>query len=211
MPDSERLVSDSKMYSKGAVQLITRSQFGLACVVTGALEPVGQAIVKELACHGVAYIFVCFSLSTSTSACDSLVKEVAASHPNTKLVPYPTDITSENDTLGLVDDVLNACGRLDVWICSSGLLGPASIEDTGLAELQECWETNALAPFYALKWTRKAMEKTCSKGSYPNAVPKDGAYGRIIVVGGTDHENEGWYSAVALSSTPLIISHALLR
>lgn len=30
----------------------------------------------------------------------------------------------------LVDEVLHAFGRLDVWVCSSGLLGPPSINDT---------------------------------------------------------------------------------
>ena len=104
-------------------------------------------------------------------------------HPKSKVLPYPMDSSSENDTLALIDDVLNACGRLDVWVCSSGLLGPPSIEDTGPNELQKCWESNALGPFYALKWARRAMEKTCSRGSYPNAAPKDAAYGSIIVVG----------------------------
>ena len=93
------------------------------------------------------------------------------------------DSSSESDVLALVDDILNACGRLDVWVCSSGLLGPPSIEDTGPLDIQRCFESNALGPFYALKWARRAMEKLCTKGNYPNAAPKDAAYGSIIVVG----------------------------
>ena len=108
---------------------------------------------------------------------------LSKSHPSTKIMPYPLDVTSEADNLALIDDVLNTCGRLDVWICSSGLLGPPSIEDTGPREMEKCWETNALAPFFALKYARRAMEKKCAKGNYPNAAPKDAAYGSIIVVG----------------------------
>lgn len=98
-------------------------------------------------------------------------------------MPYPCDPCSEPDTLALIDDVLNASGRLDVWVCSAGLLGPPSIEETGPGEMQRCWEANALAPFFALKYARRAMEKTCEKGNFPNATPKDVGYGSIVVVG----------------------------
>ena len=147
------------------------------------MQPIGQAIIQELAAHGVACIFACSATSSSVSGLDTLINGINQAHSKTKIVPYPMDSSSENDTLALIDDVLNACGRLDVWVCSSGLLGPPSIEDTGPDELQKCWESNALGPFYALKWARRAMEKTCSRGSYPNAAPKDAAYGSIIVVG----------------------------
>ena len=100
-------------------------------------------------------------------------------------MPYPLDTASEADTLALIDDALHACGRLDVWVCSSGLLGPPSIDDTAPADLERAWQTNALAPFFALKYARRAMEKTCAKGNYPNAAPKDRAYGSIVAVGST--------------------------
>jgi NAD(P)-dependent dehydrogenase (short-subunit alcohol dehydrogenase family) len=139
----------------------------------------------ELAAHGAANIFACYPLTTSNSVSDNLVREVTRLYPNTQVVPYPLDTSSENDTLALIDNVLEACGRLDVWVCSSGLLGPPSIEDTGPSDLQKCWEANALAPFLALKYARRAMEKTCEKKSYPNSAPKDASYGSIIVVGST--------------------------
>lgn len=170
------------------------------CVVTGSLQPIGKAVIHELAAHGVAYIFASSTVSTSVSAFDPLLKDIAAAHPNTNVVPYPMNSSSENDTLALIDDVLNTCGRLDVWVCSSGLLGPPSIEDTGPNELQKCWETNALAPFYALKWARRAMEKTCSKGSYPNAAPKHAAYGSIIVVGSVASTYGGEFGSILASA-----------
>lgn len=99
--------------------------------------------------------------------------------------------------MGLIDDILNAWGRyvnfisicaltdlcrLDVWVCSSGLLGPPSIEATTPADLQKCFEANSMAPFFALKYGPPAMAKTTSKGNYLNAAPKDQKYGSIIVV-----------------------------
>ena len=88
----------------------------------------------------------------------------------------------EQSNLGLVDDILNAWGRLDVWVCSSGLLGPPSIEITTPSDLQKCFEAISMAPFFALKYAPAAMGKLASKGNYPNAAPKDQKYGSSIVI-----------------------------
>ena len=107
-------------------------------------------------------------------------------------------ISDEQDTLTLIDDILNAWGRLDVWITSSGLLGPPSIDATTPADLQKCFEANSLAPFFALKYAPPAMGKLTPKGHYPNAAPKDEKYGSIVVVssvastyGGKSHPPPG--------------------
>ena len=112
----------------------------------------------------------------------SLIEAVAADSPNTKIIGYPFNVAKEEETLGLIDDVLNSWGRLDVWVCSSGLLGPPSLEATTPADLQKCFEANSMAPFFALKYGPPAMAKTTPKQAYPNAAPKEREYGSIIVV-----------------------------
>lgn len=107
---------------------------------------------------------------------------MANSYPNTKIIPYPYNVAKEDETLVLIDEVLNSFGRLDVWVCSSGLLGPPSIQDTSPADLQACFEAHSLAPFFALKYAPPAMGKLTEKQSYPNASPKSTAYGSIIVI-----------------------------
>jgi NAD(P)-dependent dehydrogenase (short-subunit alcohol dehydrogenase family) len=102
--------------------------------------------------------------------------------PNTKIIPYPFNVEKENETLALIDEALNAFGRLDVWVSSSGLLGPASITDTTPADLQRGFEAHSLAPFFALKYAPMAMAKLTEKQSYPNAAPKAQKYGSIVVV-----------------------------
>ncbi|KAL8962248.1 MAG: hypothetical protein Q9193_001321 [Seirophora villosa] len=99
------------------------------------------------------------------------------------VIPYPLSPSSEDSTLSLIDDILNAWGRLDVWVCSSGLLGPASITETTPSDLQKCWEANALGPFFALKYAPPAMGKLCEKRNYTNSEVKDQGYGSIIIVG----------------------------
>lgn len=139
-----------------------------------------QRLIYSASAHGSACIYACTrTLSEDTS---DLAASLERTHPNTKVIPYPLIAADEQSTLGLVDDILNAWGRLDVWVCSSGLLGPPSIDMTTPSDLQKCFEANSLAPFFALKYAPPAMGKLASKGSYPNAAPKDQKYGSIIVV-----------------------------
>lgn len=141
-------------------------------MVTGASQPVGHAIIDELAAHGAAAIY----------ACDKTVSAITSSHPSTKIIPYPFNIAKEDETVGLIDEVLNAFGRLDVWVSSSGLLGPPSIHDTTPDDLQRCFEAHSMAPFFALKYAPPAMAKLTQKQSYPNAASKTHGYGSIIVI-----------------------------
>ncbi|KAL8948692.1 MAG: hypothetical protein Q9222_005140 [Ikaeria aurantiellina] len=123
---------------------------------------------------------------TRPKACSSdpnAPPSLPASSSNTKIIPYPFSPSAEESTLSLIDDILNAWGRLDVWICSSGLLGPPSITNTTPADLQKCFEANTYAPFFALKYAPPAMGKLCEKRNYPNAEVKDVKYGSIVVVG----------------------------
>ncbi|MCJ1229199.1 hypothetical protein MMC12_005864 [Toensbergia leucococca] len=154
--------------------------YGFICVVTGATQPLGKAITLELAAHGAACIYAC-SHSRSDDFV-SLASAVHATHPNTKLIDYPLNSADEQETLSLIDETLNAFGRLDVWVSSSGILGPPSIDATTPADLLKCFEANSMAPFFALKYAPPAMGKLASKGSYPNAAPKDQKYGSIIIV-----------------------------
>jgi NAD(P)-dependent dehydrogenase (short-subunit alcohol dehydrogenase family) len=101
------------------------------------------------------------------------------------LIPYPFNVAKEDETLLLIDEVLTTFGRLDVWVCSSGLLGPPSIADTTPDSLQALFEAHSLAPFFALKYAPPAMAKLVSPGAkmaYPNAAPKTQKYGSIVVI-----------------------------
>ena len=83
--------------------------YGFVCVVTGATQPVGKAIVTELAAHGAACVYACSSSPSDDYA--SLADEVNRQYAGTKVIGYPFKLANEEDTLGLIDDVLNAWGR----------------------------------------------------------------------------------------------------
>lgn len=155
--------------------------YGFVCVVTGTSQPVGKAIVQELATHGAAAIYACDQV-TALDKDKDFVDALSKDYPHTKVIPYPFNIAKEEDTVVLIDEVLHAFGRLDVWVCSSGLLGPPSIHDTTPADLQRCFEAHSMAPFFALKYAPPAMAKLTKKLLYPNAAPKSQKYGSIIVI-----------------------------
>ena len=83
--------------------------YGFVCIVTGATQPVGKAIVNELAAHGAACVYACSTSPTDDFA--GVAAEVNKQWPSTKVIGYPFKAANEEDTLGLIDDVLNAWGR----------------------------------------------------------------------------------------------------
>lgn len=83
--------------------------YGFVCIVTGATQPIGQAIVAELAAHGAACVYACSS--SPKEHFNSLEAEVNKEYPNTKVIGYPFLLANEEDTLMLIDDVLNTWGR----------------------------------------------------------------------------------------------------
>ncbi|KAF2200413.1 NAD(P)-binding protein [Delitschia confertaspora ATCC 74209] len=161
--------------------------YGFVCVVTSSTQPIGKAIVNELAAHGAACIYACCFHPSSPPT--SFFDEINTKHPNTKIIPYPVEITSEEDTLALIDEVLNQWGRLDVFTLLPTTPGPSTISTTTSPTILSTLEHNTLPAFYALKRAPAAMQKTLTqKGNYPNAAPKPVSYGSIIVVntmGGT--------------------------
>lgn len=84
---------------------------------------------------------------------------------------------------------------------SSALLGPPTITTTTPTDLYNLYEAHALAPFFALKYAPAAMTKTTARRNYPNATPKDQAYGSIIVVSSVASTSGGcWGPAFTMGS-----------
>lgn len=89
--------------------------YGFVCVVTGASQPVGQAIIAELAAHGAAAIYACDKTISSSS-----LPSPPSTPTTSTIIPYPSTLTTEDETLALIDEALAAYGRLDVCKCRIG-------------------------------------------------------------------------------------------
>ncbi|KAM0715145.1 hypothetical protein Q7P37_009610 [Cladosporium fusiforme] len=167
--------------------------YGFVCIVIGATQPVGRAVVHELATHGAAVVYACSTEPTDDYT--SLVDEIHSAHPSTKVIGYPFQNADEQGTLTLIDDVLNAWGRLDIYVTTCTSSGPRSLSATTPATLHALFEANSMAPFLALKYAPAAMRKTTPKGNYANAASKDREYGSIIVISSVANSSSGEASA----------------
>ena len=182
-------------------------QYGFVCIVTSALSPLGVSIITELATHGASTIYACSPSSVPLSSFEVLKTSLSSTHPQTTIIPYPLQ-SSEPDTLALLDEILNSYGRLDIWICISPTPSLSfssttlKVSDTGPQELQTLFEEISISPFWALKYGPTAMSKTCERGNYPNAAPKDISYGSIIIVGSLAgvSANGSWGTAYTMAS-----------
>lgn len=170
----------------------------------GAKKGVGPSTVFELAAHGIACVYAC---DLDDSNFDELISEFKEQYPGTEVsrstckvklqvIGYQYDTTSEENTLMLIDDILNLWGRLDIWVAVMSL----SMEID--YRIPESWVQRHLAtphpPIYCIVLTSMHAVltgqsnmplprclKTCAKGNYPNATPKPTTYGSIIVVSST--------------------------
>jgi hypothetical protein len=80
---------------------------------------------------------------------------------------------------------LQKTNSLDVFATAATHAGPPSLTQTSPTTILQLHQTLTLSPFFALKYAPPAMAKTTPKGNYPNAAPKDVAYGSIIIVTST--------------------------
>ncbi|GAB7365887.1 hypothetical protein MBLNU230_g7217t1 [Neophaeotheca triangularis] len=159
--------------------------YGFVCIVTGAEQSLGKAIVHELAAHGAACVYAC-STTPSDAHAANLAQDVKTHFPNTKIIGYPFKQADEQDTLALIDEVLNTWGRLDIYTTTPVVSAPSTLASTSPSDLQNLLSAHAYAPFFALKYAPAAMAKSNPKGNYPNAAPKSQSYGSIVVVSGDE-------------------------
>jgi hypothetical protein len=92
-------------------------------------EYLGRSTVFELAVHGVACVYAC---DLDDSIFDDLIKTCNEQHPSTEVFPTRSQLTLDyrisirydqpENTLMLIDDILNLWGRLDIWVAESGML-----------------------------------------------------------------------------------------
>merc|ERR1711939_107929 len=135
MPDPMTIQDESDHFSPYRAD---GKLYGFVCVVTGANMPVGSAIVTELAAHGAAGIYAC----TTTDQPSGLQSSLLKLYPNTKIIDYPYSISSEQDTLTLIDEAPR--NRTSGW--------REQDDQLRLRELQFFWHLGSVATLQALTW-----------------------------------------------------------
>jgi 3alpha(or 20beta)-hydroxysteroid dehydrogenase len=145
-------------------------------LVTGAARGQGAAIVRRLAGDGFL-----------VAACDLAIDELNSSteeFDESAVVAIQLDVTSEEEWVAAVNEVVNRFGSLTSLVNNAGVLHRAPICEETPDGFERSWRVNTLGPFLGIRAALKqlrvsvgaAIVNTCSTGAI-RPFPNHAAYG----------------------------------
>ena len=128
---------------------------GKIALITGGATGIGRATAELYCAEGATVIIVDFNEPEGRRA----VKEIERAGGSASF--YQADVRSEEDVSSVLKDVASVYGRLDVLICSAGILKGARKRIDAL--LEEDWnatiDTNLKGTFLTIKHSVTLLEK----------------------------------------------------
>ena len=141
---------------------------GKAALITGGGTGIGRAIALRFAAEGARVVIA----QRNAEALDATVADIEADGGWARAVP--TDITQTDQVLALVDQAIEATGRLDILVNNAGRTGRAgAFLDVDLDVWRDFIETNLTGPFVIAQAVARHMVSA-------------GVAGRIINTGSVD-------------------------
>jgi NAD(P)-dependent dehydrogenase (short-subunit alcohol dehydrogenase family) len=121
---------------------------GSVIVVTGGGRGIGAALARRFAAEGATAVVVAdLDLATATAVAD----EIGA-----VATPYRLDVSVEAEVVGLVSDVLDRFGHIDLFCSNAGITTGAGL-DGDVAVWERAWGINVLAHIHAARAVVPAM------------------------------------------------------
>lgn len=92
---------------------------GKVAVVTGSTRGIGKAIAMRMAEHGAKVVVS----SRKADACDSVAREVNQVYGRNgdAAIAIPCNVSHKDQLQRLVDDTMNAWGRIDILVCNAAV------------------------------------------------------------------------------------------
>lgn len=113
---------------------------GRIIVVTGGAGGIGRALCRRFAAEGTARVVVS---DVNLDGARAVADEISGT-------AVGCDVSSEHEVRGLVDHVLQECGRIDVFVSNAGITAKGGIDVSNEA-WQRCWDINLMAHVYAAR------------------------------------------------------------
>lgn len=113
-------------------------------LVTGGAVRVGRAVVEALAERGYC---VAFHVNNSRDQADKLADSLA--EKGTKTMVLQADLRDENAVRGMIDEVFDSLGRLDLLVNSAAIYDPNPLENVTGEEVRNYFDINTLGTFIA--------------------------------------------------------------
>ena len=129
-------------------------------IVTGATSGIGRATANLFAANGAKVVAVGRNeadLSELTSGTSKAVGMVTA---------RPADVTDQSQVDGLVSEIIDKFGKIDILVNAAGIIGNGSIENTTLDDWDRMLNVNLRSVFYLMQKCVPMLELT--KGNIVN-------------------------------------------
>jgi short-subunit dehydrogenase len=138
-------------------------------IITGASSGIGFALANELAKRGA-------TLSLAARNSEKLEEMVKDYHERgIRAIAVPTDVSKEEDCRNLVQQTVEAFGRIDVLINNAGISMRALFEDVDLKVLHRLMDVNFWGAVYCTKYALPYLLQT--RGSIVGVISVAGHIG----------------------------------
>lgn len=88
---------------------------GKVAVITGSSRGIGKAIAERLAEHGARVVIS----SRKAGPCEEVAAAINGKYGEGRAIAVPANIASKDDLQRLVDETMQAWGRIDVLVCNA--------------------------------------------------------------------------------------------
>lgn len=141
-------------------------------IVTGAGRNIGEDISRLLATHGATIAVVDLDPGRGAKVAADIVAAGG------KARAFVCDVSSEDDILRCVSDVVGAFGRIDILVNNAAISDNKNMFDLTTAEWNKVLAVSLTAPFILTKAVAQEMIKGGRGGRIVNVSSTTGYYGR---------------------------------
>ncbi len=155
-------------------------------IVTGGAQGLGEAIARRLAREG-AHLLIADLLPAGAARVAAEIE----SRTDRRAIGMAVDVTDEGQVKGMVQQVMEAYGRLDILVANAGILIAGPIDSFRLDDWHAVQEVNLTGYFLCAKHAARAMKpqgsgaiiqvnsKSGKRGSLKNAAYAASKFGGI--------------------------------
>ncbi|XP_010485956.1 PREDICTED: glucose and ribitol dehydrogenase homolog 2-like [Camelina sativa] len=137
---------------------------GKVALVTGGDSGIGKAVCHCYALEGASVAFTYVKGREDKDADETLrlLHEVKTREASEPIIMIATDLGFEENCKRVVEEVVNAFGRIDVLVNCAAEQHEVSIEDIDEARLERVFRTNIFSQFFLVKYALKHMKEGSS-------------------------------------------------
>jgi short-subunit dehydrogenase len=125
--------------------VVTPLQHRRTAIVVGASSGIGAALARKLAHEG----YIVAVVARRKELLESLCAEIQAAHGETRALPYVHDVTNYAAVPGLLQEILQDLGGLDLFIFNTGIQSQVKLDEFDFPKDRAMLETNTIG---ALAW-----------------------------------------------------------